>query len=79
MVYEIKMTSKNTNNLVSGASYLRLPQVLQRVPVCPSVWWGGIKKGIYPAGVKLSANTTAWHSADIDALIERLRTGGGES
>jgi prophage regulatory protein len=56
--------------------FLRLPQVLERIPVCPSVWWLGIKKGIYPAGVKLSANTTAWHSSDIDELIERLWKGG---
>lgn len=72
------MVSNLQKSISSDApKFLRLPQVLERIPVCPSVWWGGIKKGIYPAGIKLSANTTAWHSAEIDALIERLRTGGG--
>ena len=53
--------------------FLRLPQVLARFPVSPSSWWAGVKKGRYPAGVKLSENTTAWHSDDIDALIQRTR------
>lgn len=70
------------SNLQKSISYdaprfLRLPQVLERIPVCPSVWWAGIKKGIYPTGIKLSQNTTAWHSEDIDKLIERLRSNGG--
>jgi prophage regulatory protein len=72
------MTSNLQKSVVSDApKFLRLPQVLERIPVCPSVWWLGIKKGIYPAGIKLSANTTAWHSADIDELIERLWKQGG--
>lgn len=72
------MASNLQKSSVSNApKFLRLPQVLERIPVCPSVWWGGIKKGIYPAGVKLSPNTTAWHSSDIDELIERIRSQGG--
>lgn len=61
---------------IEAPRFLRLPQVLERIPVCPSVWWGGVKKGVYPQGIKLSANTTAWHSSDIDDLIERIRMQG---
>lgn len=50
----------------------RIPAVLDVIPVSRSSWWAGIKKGIYPAGVKLSPRVTAWRIEDIDALIERL-------
>lgn len=39
------------------------------IPVCKSTWWAGVKSGIYPAPVKLSARTTAWRVEDIRALI----------
>jgi prophage regulatory protein len=64
----------DNSNTVAGA-FLRLPQVLEMFPVCRSTWWKGVKTGIYPAGIKLSPNTTAWHSRDIDALIETIRAG----
>ncbi len=55
--------------------FLRLPQVLERFPVSKSTWWAGIRKGIFPRGIKLSPRTTAWREADIDALCNR----GGEA
>lgn len=61
-----------------GGHFLRLPDVLRRYPVCKSVWWAGVEKGIYPAGVKISSNVTAWHSDDIDALISRAKHGDFE-
>jgi prophage regulatory protein len=51
--------------------FLRLPQVLERFPVCKSKWWAGVKSGRYPASIKLSENTTVWHSHDIEKLIEQ--------
>ena len=51
--------------------YLRLSAVLERVPVSKSTWWAGIRKGIFPKGVKLSARTTAWREEDIDAPCNR--------
>ena len=55
--------------------FLRLPRVLEIVPVSKSTWWAGVREGRYPKPVKLSANTTAWRAEDIRELIERL---GGE-
>lgn len=52
--------------------FLRLPQVLEIVPVCRSTWWAGIRNGIFPRGVKLSTRTTAWRASDIAELVERL-------
>ena len=48
--------------------FLRLPQVLERIPVSKSTWWGGVKTGRFPKPVKLSARTTAWRESDIDAI-----------
>ena len=52
------------------------PPVPAIIPVCSSTWWKGIKKGIYPAPVKLSANVTAWRVEDIRELIERINEEG---
>ncbi|OPY85490.1 MAG: Prophage CP4-57 regulatory protein (AlpA) [Syntrophorhabdus sp. PtaU1.Bin153] len=56
---------------MGNTRFLRLPQVLERIPVSKSTWWAGIRKGIFPKGVKLSARITAWRETDIDAICER--------
>ncbi len=48
--------------------YLRLPQVLERIPVSKSTWWAGVKKGIFPKSIKLSPRVTVWREEDIDSL-----------
>ncbi len=48
------------------------PPILPIFPVSPASWWAGIQKGIYPPGVKLSPNVTAWRVEDIRELIERI-------
>jgi prophage regulatory protein len=48
--------------------YLRLPQVLERIPVSRSTWWAGVKKGIFPKSIKLSPRVTVWREEDIDNL-----------
>jgi predicted DNA-binding transcriptional regulator AlpA len=50
--------------------FIRLPQVLAVYPVSKSAWWAGIKKGIYPQGIKLGHRTTAWRVEDIRSLID---------
>ena len=52
--------------------FLRLPEVLARIPISRSRWYAGVKTGEYPPSVKLSANISAWRKSDIDALVERL-------
>lgn len=53
-------------------SFLRLPQVLELIPVCKSAWWQGCKDGRYPQPIKLGPRTTVWRSADIFALVRTL-------
>ena len=66
------VTATQTNPAIPETGFLRLPQVLQLIPVSKSGWWLGIKAGRYPQGVKLSPNTTAWRVADIRELIDQL-------
>ncbi|MBL3593364.1 helix-turn-helix transcriptional regulator [Aminirod propionatiphilus] len=49
--------------------FLRLPQVLQLIPVSKATWWQLVKEGKAPAGIRLSANVTVWREADIDRYI----------
>ncbi|MCX5813548.1 MAG: AlpA family phage regulatory protein [Proteobacteria bacterium] len=54
--------------------YLRLPQVLERIPVSKSTWWSGVKKGTFPKSIKLSPRVTVWLEADIDTIGAKDRT-----
>lgn len=55
---------------------LRLGGVLDKFPVSRSAWYEGVKKGIYPAGIKLSGGrTVAWTESSIDELIQSLLAG----
>ena len=51
---------------------LRLPQVLELVPVSRATWYAGIKEGRYPAPVKLGPRAVAWLLSDIENLIASL-------
>ena len=53
-------------------SFLRLPQVLERIPISKSAWWQGCKEGRFPKPIKLGPRTSAWRSSDIATLVERL-------
>lgn len=52
---------------------LRLPEVLRRYPVSRSTWYEGVKRGRYPAPVKLSARISAWRKSDIDEIVANAR------
>lgn len=49
---------------------LRVKQVLRFVPVSRSSWWLGVRLGLYPKPLKLSARVTCWKAADIRNLVE---------
>ena len=64
------MQTNESNHPFMGL--LRLPKVLEIIPVSRSSWWAGIKQGRYPAPVRLSARAVAWKSEDIKALLDSL-------
>lgn len=57
---------------IPETGFIRLPQILQVIPVGKSTWWAGIQSGRFPKGVKLTPGTTAWRAEDIHALIKKL-------
>lgn len=58
-------------NSLPETGFVRLPVVLEVIPISKSSLYAGIKKGIYPAPVKLSERTSAWRVEDIRSLIEQ--------
>jgi prophage regulatory protein len=58
-------------------SLLRLPQVLDLVPVGRSTWWAGVRDGRFPQPVKLGPRTTCWRQSEIVAFIENAGTQPG--
>jgi prophage regulatory protein len=57
---------------IPETGFLRLPQVLEVIPVGKTCWWEGVKSGRYPKSVKLSPRCTAWRAEDIRELIKNL-------
>ena len=61
---------KKNEHQASSDTCLRLPQVLEIIPVSRSTWWAGVKEGIYPQPVRLGRRITAWKLSDIRRLID---------
>ena len=59
-------------NQMPVEGFVRLPTVLNLIPVSKTGWWAGVKTGRYPKPVKLGERMTAWRVEDIRDLIERL-------
>lgn len=57
---------------LDNAALLRLPQVLNLIPVSRSAWWAGCKNGRYPKPVKIGPRTTAWRAEDIKVLLRKI-------
>jgi len=65
-----------------ATGFLRLPQIIGSrrttpptqgvLPISRSKWYDGIKRGIYPAPVKLGPRVSAWRVEDIRQLIASL-------
>jgi prophage regulatory protein len=58
-----------TEAAITGlAVFLRLPQVLEIIPISKSTWWAGIHDGRFPKPVRLTKRTSAWRRKDIEDL-----------
>lgn len=61
------------HNTLPQTGFVRLPQILQILPIGRSTWWAGVKSGRYPQPVRgLGKRITAWRAEDIHALIANL-------
>lgn len=57
---------------IPETGFLRLPQVLEVIPLGKTSWWAGVKSGRFPKPIKLTEHCTAWRAEDIRELIKRL-------
>jgi prophage regulatory protein len=64
---------------VAAPGFMRLSQVLERIPVGKTCWWEGVKSGRFPKPVKLSARCTAWQAKDIQSLIKEIAEQGNKA
>jgi len=69
-------TMKQVPMQLPSTGFVRLPVVLSVFPVSRSSWYRGIKKGKYPAPVKIGEHSSAWAVQDLFALFERLKNQG---
>lgn len=51
---------------------LRLPQVLEIIPISRSAWWNGCREGKFPQPIKLGPKTTVWKLSEIQELLNRI-------
>ena len=72
LINTLTLIRKSMKKELPVIGFLRLPQILEIIPVSKSTWWQGCKDGRFPKPVKLGPKTTAWKAEDIAALIERI-------
>lgn len=65
------MTTDTIDPPPPPVSFLRLPDVLRRVPLGKTAWYAAIKAGDAPAPCKLGG-VAMWPEHEIDALAQRL-------
>lgn len=72
-VYELAMAINAYRRTMEphGWPVPTLEQLLAPAEPTPQ-WWEGIRRGLYPAPVRLAPNVVAWRVEDIRALIARL-------
>lgn len=51
--------------------FYRLTEVLRLIPVKKSTWYEGIKKGRFPAPIKMGV-VSLWKVEDIERLMEEI-------
>jgi prophage regulatory protein len=72
-------TEHHQASLMADATLLRLPQVLNIIPVGRSTWWKGVATGRFPKPIRLGPRSVAWKAVEILTLVERLARETAES
>lgn len=63
------MSTNEAHKIIPQAGFVRLPQILEVLPIGKSTWWAGVASGRFPQSVKLGPRTTAWRVEDIRDLL----------
>lgn len=72
----MSFTTKPVTASNTAESFLRLDDVLRRIPVSRATWYAGVKSGRYPTQVKLGPRAAAWRRSDIDRLAASFTSKG---
>lgn len=56
-------------SISSSERLMRLPEVLARIPVGRSTWWGWVATGRAPRPVRLGDRCTCWRESEVLALM----------
>lgn len=51
--------------------FVRLPTILNLIPVAPTTWWEHVRTGRFPPGIHLGPRVTVWRTEHIKELIEQ--------
>ncbi len=62
-----------TDNPPETTGFMRLPQVLEVIPVSKSTWWAGIKTGRFPKPYRLSPGITVWRREDVMNVLHSAK------
>jgi prophage regulatory protein len=68
-----------TINEGDAVQFLREKDVLIRFPFSRSQLWAMVKRGDFPAPVKLSERCTAWALSDLAVFADKLKGGSKKS
>ena len=63
-----------TSQELPAEGFIRLPKLLSLIPISKSSIYAKVKKGEFPAPVKLSERTSAWSVQEIREWSKRLTT-----
>ncbi len=73
------MTAKNPIDItLPDTGFMRLPQVLEVIPIGKSTWQLWVENGKAPKPVRLGPRTIAWRVMDIRKLIAKLENGAAD-
>lgn len=63
----------NPDFILPQEGFVRLPVVLKILGIGKSMFYEGIKKGVYPRPLKLGARTSVWRVEDIREFINQFK------
>ncbi|WP_180097590.1 helix-turn-helix transcriptional regulator [Achromobacter mucicolens] len=72
----MSFTTKPVTASNTAGAFLRLDDVLRRIPVSRATWYAGVKSGRYPAQVKLGPRAAVWRGSAIDRLAASFTSKG---
>ncbi len=56
--------------------FVRLPQILNVLPIGRSTWWAGVRSGRFPPPTKLGPRISVWKASEIRELLATLAGDG---